>query len=75
MAQPAVRPDPADVAAAFGEYVAAHTPDGIEATVRTEPGVRPCHSPIDESVDTSLLLRGAQASAYLWPELAAADLR
>ena len=124
--------DPADVAAAFGEYVAAHTPDGIEATVRTEPGVRPCHSPIDspavlagrramqrafgrqvlftkeggsgpeadlaeildaplvfvavgldsdqihapnESVDTALLLRGAEASAYLWPELAAADLR
>ena len=124
--------DPADVAAAFGEYVAAHTPDGIEATVRTEPAVRPCHSPIgspavlagrramqrafgrevlftkeggsgpeadlaeildaplvfvavgldsdqihapNESVDTSRLLRGAEASAYLWHELAAADLR
>jgi len=124
--------DPADVAAAFGEYVAAHTPDGIEATVKTEPAVRPCHSPIgspavlagrramqrafgrevlftreggsgpeadlaeildaplvfvavgldsdqihapNESVDTSRLLRGAEASAYLWPELAAADLR
>jgi hypothetical protein len=29
----------------------------------------------DESADTSLLLRGAEASAYLWHELAAADLR
>jgi len=124
--------DPADVAAAFAEYVTAHTPDGIEATVKTEPAVRPCHSPIgspavlagrramqrafgrevlftreggsgpeadlaeildaplvfvavgldsdqihapNESVDTSRLLRGAEASAYLWHELAAADLR
>jgi hypothetical protein len=32
------------------------------------------HAP-NESVDTSLLLRGAEASAYLWHELAAADLR
>jgi hypothetical protein len=32
------------------------------------------HAP-DESVDMSLLLREAEASAYLWPELAAADLR
>ena len=39
--------DPADVAAAFREYVAAHTPDGIEAVVTVQPGVRPCHSPID----------------------------
>ncbi len=31
------------------------------------------HAP-NESVDISLLLRGAQASAYLWEELAAADL-
>ena len=32
------------------------------------------HAP-NESIDTSLLLRGAEASAYLWHELAAADLR
>ena len=32
------------------------------------------HAP-NESVNLSLLLRGAEASAYLWDELAAADLR
>jgi len=32
------------------------------------------HAP-NESADISLLLRGAEASAYLWDELAAADLR
>jgi acetylornithine deacetylase/succinyl-diaminopimelate desuccinylase-like protein len=124
--------DPADVGEAFREYVAARTPDGIEATVTIQAGVRPCHSPItspavlagrramqrafgrevlftkeggsgpeadlaeilqaplvfiavgldsdkihapNEKVDVSLLLRGAEASAYLWEELAAADLR
>ena len=124
--------DPADVGEAFREYVAAHTPAGLEATVSVGPAVRPCHSPIDspavlagrramqrafgrevlftkeggsgpeadlaeilaaplvfiavgldadqihapnESVEESLLLLGAQASAYLWDELAAADLR
>jgi acetylornithine deacetylase/succinyl-diaminopimelate desuccinylase-like protein len=124
--------DPADVAQAFREYVAARTPAGIEAAVRIEPSVRPCHSPIhspavragrramerafgrevlftkeggsgpeadlaeilsaplvfvavgldsdrihapNESIDLSLLLRGAEASAYLWDELAAADPR
>jgi acetylornithine deacetylase/succinyl-diaminopimelate desuccinylase-like protein len=124
--------DPADVAAAFGEYVRARTPAGIEATVRLGPAVRPCHSLVNspavqagrramqrafgrevlftreggsgpeadlaeilgaplvfvavgldsdrihapnEKVDLSLLLRGAEASAYLWEELAAADLR
>ena len=124
--------DPADVAAAFGEYVATHTPGGLEAEILVHPAVRPCRSPIDspavlagrramqrafgrdvlftkeggsgpeadlaeildaplvfvavgldsdqihapnESVDTSLLLRGAEASAYLWHELAAADPR
>ena len=124
--------DPADVAEAFREYVAAATPDGLTATVTVQPGVRPCHSPItspavlagrramqrafgrevlftkeggsgpeadlaeilaaplvfvavgldsdqihapNESVEKSLLLRGAEASAYLWDELAAADLR
>ena len=124
--------DPADVAEAFREYVAAATPDGLAATVTVQPGVRPCHSPItspavlagrramqrafgrevlftkeggsgpeadlaeileaplvfvavgldsdqihapNESVEKSLLLRGAEASAYLWDELAAADLR
>jgi acetylornithine deacetylase/succinyl-diaminopimelate desuccinylase-like protein len=124
--------DPADVAAAFREYVAAWTPAGLQATVTVQPAVRPCHSPItspavlagrramqrafgrevlftkeggsgpeadlaeilaaplvfvavgldsdkihapNESVNLSLLLRGAEASAYLWDELAAADLR
>jgi acetylornithine deacetylase/succinyl-diaminopimelate desuccinylase-like protein len=124
--------DPADVAEAFREYVAARTPAGLEAAVSILPAVRPCHSPIgspavqagrramerafgrevlftkeggsgpeadlaeilaaplvfvavgldsdrihapNESVDLSLLLRGAEASAYLWDELAAADLR
>jgi acetylornithine deacetylase/succinyl-diaminopimelate desuccinylase-like protein len=32
------------------------------------------HAP-NESMDMSLLLRGAEASAYLWDELASADLR
>jgi acetylornithine deacetylase/succinyl-diaminopimelate desuccinylase-like protein len=124
--------DPADVGAAFTEYVRAHTPDGLQATVELEPTVRPSHSPItspavqagrramqrafgrevlftkeggsgpeadladilgaplvfvgvglasdrmhapNESVDPSLLLRAAEATAYLWEELAAADLR
>src|ERR1700733_1059504 len=39
--------DPAEVGAAFGQYVAAHTPAGIEATVTLEGGgVRPSHSPV-----------------------------
>ena len=120
------------MAAAFREYVAAWTPDGLEAGILVHPAVRPCHSPIDspavlagrramqrafgrdvlftkeggsgpeadlaeildaplvfvaveldsdqihapnESIDTSLLLRGAEASAYLWHELAATDPR
>ncbi len=124
--------DPADVAAGFREYVAAHTPDGLEASVTAQPAVRPCHSPIhspavqagrralqrafgrevlftkeggsgpeadlaeilaaplvfvavgldsdqihapNESMDISLLQRGAEACAYLWDELAAAGLR
>jgi acetylornithine deacetylase/succinyl-diaminopimelate desuccinylase-like protein len=124
--------DPAEVGEAFGEFVAARTPDGLTAEVTIEPGVRPSHSPIDspavlagrramerafgrevlftkeggsgpeadlaeilqaplvfiavgldsdqihapnERVDLSLLLRGAEASAYLWDELAAADLQ
>jgi len=119
--------DPADVGEAFREYVAAHTPPGIEATVTVQPAVRPSHSPINspavragrramqrafgrevlftkeggsgpeadlaeilgaplafvgvglasdqmhapnEHIDLSLLLRGAEASAYLWQELA-----
>jgi acetylornithine deacetylase/succinyl-diaminopimelate desuccinylase-like protein len=124
--------DPADVLEAFGEYVAASTPRGLQAAVRIDPAVRPCRSPIDspavlagrramerafgrevlftreggsgpeadlaeilgaplvfvavgldsdnihapnEKADMTLLLRGAEASAYLWEELAAADLR
>ncbi len=126
--------DPADVEAAFSEYVHASTPAGLQATVTVSPAVRPCRSPItspavqagrramqrafrrevlftreggsgpeadlaeilgaplvfvgvgldsdrmhapNERIDTSLLLRGAEASAYLWEELAATgpDLR
>ncbi len=119
--------DPADVGAAFTEYVQASRPAGLEATVTLSPTVRPSRSPItspavqagrramqrafgrevlftkeggsgpeadladilgkplvfvgvglasdrmhapNERVDTSLLLRGAEASAYLWEELA-----
>jgi acetylornithine deacetylase/succinyl-diaminopimelate desuccinylase-like protein len=32
------------------------------------------HAP-NESMDMSLLLKGAEAAAYLWDELASADLR
>src|SRR5580693_1902470 len=126
--------DPADVLAAFSEYVRAATPDGLAATVTVQPAVRPSHSPIaspavragrramerafgrevlftkeggsgpeadlaeilaaplvfiaigldsdrahapNERIDLSLLLRGAEVSAYLWEELATAgsDLR
>src|ERR1700722_8435942 len=119
--------DPADVLAAFEEYVRAHTPAGLEATVMMQPAVRTSHSPItspavragrramerafgrevlftkeggsgpeadlaevlgaplvfvaialdsdrphapNERIDLSLLLRGAEVSAYLWEELA-----
>ena len=120
--------DPADVLAAFREYVQAGTPAGLQSTVTAgEAGVRPSHSPIDspavragrramerafgrevlftkeggsgpeadlaeilgaplvftgvaldsdqihapnERIDLSLLLRGAEVSAYLWEELA-----
>jgi acetylornithine deacetylase/succinyl-diaminopimelate desuccinylase-like protein len=121
--------DPADVGAALRQYVAEHTPPGIEATVTISGhGVRPSFSPIDssavqagrkamersfggevlftreggsgpeadlaeilgaplvfiavgldsdrihapnEKVDMALLLKGAEAAAYLWDELAA----
>ncbi len=121
--------EPADIAVALREYVAAHTPPGIEATVAFGgPGVRPAFSPIhspavqaakramerafgrevlftreggsgpeadlgdilqaplvfvavgldedrihapNEKVEMALLLRGAEAVAYLWDELAA----
>ncbi|MBV9093525.1 MAG: dipeptidase [Streptosporangiaceae bacterium] len=119
--------DPAQVGDAFRQYVRAHTPPGIHATVEVGPGVRPSRSPMDspavqagrramqrafgrevlftkeggsgpeadladilgaplvflavgldsdnihapdEKADLSLLLRGAEASAYLWEELA-----
>ena len=40
--------EPADVGAALREYVTQNTPPGIEATVTiTEPGTRPCFSPVD----------------------------
>jgi acetylornithine deacetylase/succinyl-diaminopimelate desuccinylase-like protein len=122
--------EPADVIAGLREYVAQHTPPGIEATVTARgPGVRACFSPVDspavlaarramrrafntevfftreggsgpeadlavilgaplvflavgldsdrihapnEKVEMSLLLKGAEAAAYLWDELAAA---
>jgi acetylornithine deacetylase/succinyl-diaminopimelate desuccinylase-like protein len=119
--------DPADVLAAFEEYVRAATPAGMAAAVGGAQAVRPSHSPIDspavragrramerafgrevlftreggsgpeadlaeilgaplvfvgvaldsdqvhapnERADLSLLLRGAEVSAYLWEELA-----
>jgi acetylornithine deacetylase/succinyl-diaminopimelate desuccinylase-like protein len=121
--------EPADVLAAFSEYVRARTPAGLAATVTLQPAVRPSHSPItgaavkagrramerafgrevlftkeggsgpeadladilgaplvfvavgldsdrahapNERIDLSLLLRGAEVSAYLWEELATA---
>ena len=124
--------EPADVAAALDEYVARHTPPGIEAMVTFGgPGVRASHSPIgspavragrramerafgreilftreggsgpeadlaeilgaplvflavgldsdrihapNEKVEMGLLLKGAEAAAYLWEELASAGL-
>ena len=121
--------DPADVLAGLQEYVADHTPPGVEArVVLPGPGVRPSHSPVDspavqaarramarafgrevlftreggsgpeadlaevlgaplvfvavgldgdrihapnEKVDMDLLLKGAEAAAYLWQDLAA----
>jgi acetylornithine deacetylase/succinyl-diaminopimelate desuccinylase-like protein len=121
--------EPADIAVALREYVATHTPPGIEATVTfSGPGVRPAFSPLhspgvqaakramerafgrevlftreggsgpeadlaeilgaplvfvavgldedrihapNEKVEMALLLRGAEAVAYLWADLAA----
>jgi acetylornithine deacetylase/succinyl-diaminopimelate desuccinylase-like protein len=121
--------EPADIAVALREYVAARTPPGIEATVTFGgPGVRPAFSPLhspgvqaakramerafgrevlftreggsgpeadladildaplvflavgldddrihapNEKVEMTLLLRGAEAVAYLWEDLAA----
>jgi acetylornithine deacetylase/succinyl-diaminopimelate desuccinylase-like protein len=120
--------DPGDVTAALQEYVADHTPPGVEVRVVIPgPGVRPSHSPVDspavqaarralgrafgrevlftreggsgpeadladvlaaplvfvavgldadrihapnEKVDMDLLLKGAEAAAYLWQDLA-----
>jgi acetylornithine deacetylase/succinyl-diaminopimelate desuccinylase-like protein len=122
--------EPADVIAGLRQYVAEHTPPGIEAAVTSGGhGVRPCFAPMDsaavragvramqrafgkeilftreggsgpeadladilaaplvfiavgldadrihapnERVDMELLLKGAEAAAYLWDELAAA---
>ena len=122
--------EPAEVIAGLRQYVADHTPPGIEATVISGGhGVRPCFAPLNspavraglramerafgkqvlftreggsgpeadladvlaaplvfvavgldadrihapnERVDMALLLKGAEASAYLWDELAAA---
>ena len=121
--------EPADIAVALREYVATHTPPGIEASVTFGgPGVRPAFSPLhspgvqaakramerafgrevlftreggsgpeadlaeilgaplvfvavgldedrihapNEKVEMALLLRGAEAVAYLWADLAA----
>jgi acetylornithine deacetylase/succinyl-diaminopimelate desuccinylase-like protein len=123
--------EPAEVCAGLREYVATHTPPGVDAEVTFEgPGVRPCFSPIaspavqagkramerafgcevlftreggsgpeadltdilgaplvfvavgldsdrihapNEKAEMALLLKGAEAAAYLWPELAALD--
>jgi acetylornithine deacetylase/succinyl-diaminopimelate desuccinylase-like protein len=55
--------EPADVAAALREYVAGHTPPGIEARVTFDgPGVRPSHSPIGSPAVR--LARGAMARAF-----------
>jgi acetylornithine deacetylase/succinyl-diaminopimelate desuccinylase-like protein len=119
--------EPAAIGESLRRYVAANTPEGIEATVTIGPGVRACRSDIDspavtaarramerafgkevlftkeggsgpeadladilgaplvflavgldadrihapnERVHTSRLLRGAEAAAYLWEELA-----
>jgi acetylornithine deacetylase/succinyl-diaminopimelate desuccinylase-like protein len=120
--------DPAEVLDEFREYVATHTPPGIDAVVTMEhPGVRPSSAPIDspavqagkraverafgtealftreggsgpeadlaeilaaplvfiaaglnsdrihapnEKVEMAMLLKGAEAVAYLWQELA-----
>jgi acetylornithine deacetylase/succinyl-diaminopimelate desuccinylase-like protein len=120
--------EPAEVQRALLEYVAAHTPPGIEARVEfSGPGVRPCSSPVgspavraargamerafgrevlftreggsgpeadladilgaplvflavgldsdaihapNERVEISRLLKGAEAAAYLWQDLA-----
>jgi acetylornithine deacetylase/succinyl-diaminopimelate desuccinylase-like protein len=122
--------EPPDVIAGLRQYVAEHTPPGIEATVTSSGGgVRPSFAPLDspavkagvramkrafgkeilftreggsgpeadladilaaplvfiavglnadrihapnERVDMKLLLKGAEAAAYLWDELAAA---
>ncbi|WP_246178697.1 dipeptidase [Actinomadura decatromicini] len=122
--------DPRKVQQAFEAWVEEHTPQGVEAEVRLQPGgVRPCFSPIDspsvkaarramerafgtevlftreggsgpeadladvleaplvfvavglngdrihatnEKVEIPLLLKGAEAAAYLWEELAVA---
>jgi acetylornithine deacetylase/succinyl-diaminopimelate desuccinylase-like protein len=121
--------DPADVVAAFGEFVRDRTPAGLTAIVTAHAGVRPSHSPVDspavqagrramqrafgrevlftkeggsgpeadlaevldaplvfvavgldsdqihapnEAIGISRLLQGAEVSAYLWEELAAA---
>jgi acetylornithine deacetylase/succinyl-diaminopimelate desuccinylase-like protein len=122
--------EPTEVIAGLRQYVADHTPPGIEASVVSDGhGVRPCFSPLDspavragrramqrafgteilftreggsgpeadladilvaplvfvavgldadrihapnERVNMALLLKGAEASAYLWDELAAA---
>jgi acetylornithine deacetylase/succinyl-diaminopimelate desuccinylase-like protein len=124
--------DPAQVVAGLTEYVAAHTPPGIEAVVTSEgPGVRPSSAPLNspavqagkraverafgtealftreggsgpeadlaeilaaplvfiaaglnsdrihapnEKVDMAMLLKGAEAVAYLWDELAEVSL-
>jgi len=122
--------EPADIITGLRQYVAEHTPPGIESAVVSDGhGVRPCFAPMDspavraglramerafgtqvlftreggsgpeadladilaaplvfvavgldadrihapnERVDMSLLLKGAEASAYLWDELAPA---
>ncbi len=55
--------EPADVAVTLRDYVAEHTPPGIEARVTfSGPGVRPSHSPIQSPAVRAA--RGAMARAF-----------
>ena len=68
--------DPADVGAAFTEYVRAHTPPGLEAIVTVAPAVRPCRSPITSpAVQAGGRCSGRSAGRCCSPRRAAAAPR
>jgi acetylornithine deacetylase/succinyl-diaminopimelate desuccinylase-like protein len=46
---------PAKIAAAVRDFVAAHTPEGIEADVRVAEGVPPCRSDVDHPATVAVL--------------------